>query len=227
VVLIRKKKNDIFQWLENPPQDLLVLLGDDIKSSPIVRTKPDEPAKKRPKQKISEPTDINRPKVKSFSIKDAIEGKVPQAKEQDHKKEENIADIYDDESEDSVQDNLIPFTQVDLDNTCQKFIDSYLSDRPRYASLLITYQPIVENGNDIRVAFDSQLQEEMFNEIKNDLIVFLKKKLENNAISIETSIKAQENQKNKLYTVEDKFKYLSELNPQLIRLKQQLNLDFD
>jgi len=85
----------------------------------------------------------------------------------------------------------------------------------------------VENGNDIRVAFDSQLQEEMFNEIKNDLIVFLKKKLENNAISIETSIKAQENQKNKLYTVEDKFKYLSELNPQLIRLKQQLNLDFD
>ena len=85
----------------------------------------------------------------------------------------------------------------------------------------------MENGNDIRVAFDSQLQEEMFNEIKNDLIVFLKKKLENNAISIETSIKAQENQKNKLYTVEDKFKYLSELNPQLIRLKQQLNLDFD
>ncbi|MFO8022566.1 MAG: hypothetical protein R6U65_08875 [Perlabentimonas sp.] len=227
MVLIRKKKNDIFQWLENPSQELLVLLGDDIKTSPIVKTKPEEPAKKTPKQTVSEPTEISRPRVKSFSIKDAIEGKVPQSNEQDSKMEESIADIDDDDSDDSVQDNLIPFTQVDLDNTCQKFIDSYLSDRPRYASLLITYQPIVENGNDIKVAFDSQLQEEMFNEIKNDLLVFLKKKLENNAISVETSIKAHENQKNKLYTVEDKFKYLSELNPQLIRLKQQLNLDFD
>ncbi|MFP4556677.1 MAG: hypothetical protein ACLFNU_07385 [Bacteroidales bacterium] len=226
MVLIRKKKNDLFQWLENPSQELLVLLND-IKPKSKGSTEPQQPVKKVDKPTVSEPSVVTHSKVKTFSIKDAIEGKPSQAKDKDINEETLTYSNEEDEADDASIDAMAPFTQVDLENACQKFIDSYLSDKPRYASLLITYQPSVENGNDVIVGFDSQLQVDMFSEIKNDLLVFLKKKLDNNAISIETSIKAQEEQKNKLYTVEDKFKYLSDLNPELIRLKQQLNLDFD
>jgi len=67
----------------------------------------------------------------------------------------------------------------------------------------------------------------LFNEIKNDLLLFIRKNLDNKALAFDVTVQVQENGKNKLYTVEDKFKFLSDKNPNLIKLKQQLNLDFD
>lgn len=93
--------------------------------------------------------------------------------------------------------------------------------------MLSNYSPLLESDQIISIEFESQLQVDLFNEIKNDLILFLRRTLDSKGLTINSIINVQENGKNKLYTVEDKFKFLSEQNPKIINLKQQLNLDFD
>lgn len=128
---------------------------------------------------------------------------------------------------DFTDDVATSFTQIDVENNWNHFITDSLSTKPRYASLLSTYSPLLGENSTITVEFESQLQLDMFNEVKGELTTFLRKCLSNKSITIEPSIQEPDSTKNKLYTVEDKFKYLSELNPDLIKLKQQLNLDFD
>lgn len=93
--------------------------------------------------------------------------------------------------------------------------------------MLSNYSPLLESDQIISIEFESQLQVDLFNDIKNDLILFLRRTLDSKGLTINSIINVQENGKNKLYTVEDKFKFLSEQNPKIINLKQQLNLDFD
>ncbi len=79
----------------------------------------------------------------------------------------------------------------------------------------------------IQVQLETALQQELFKEIKHDLLFYLRKNLGNSIVTINEMVVEQDSSKNKLYTVDDKFRYLSEKNPVLIKLKQQLNLDFD
>lgn len=173
---------------------------------------------------------IPKSSPKSFSIKDAIEGKV----QEPIKKIDVSSEITLDEEpleEDSdvadVADGMSIFTQLDLEKQWQLFVQSYLSEKPRYASLITTYQPLLSPDFQVKVVLESQLQHDMFNEIKNELTHFLKSKLNNKSIALVLTIQAQDSTSTKIYTVEDKFKYLSQLNPKLINLKQQLSLDFD
>lgn len=225
MVLIKKKKNSIYEWLDNPIQDLIILSDQQI-NIPTVVSKPVEIKAEKPQstKNIIPP----RAGTRSISIKDAIEGKQSSVS-----KTESIADNdQDDDIDDDIEldfhsEDPIPITQIDIENSWQLFINEFLSTKPRYASLLSTYMPIVGEDSVVTVDLESQLQLDMFNEVKGDLVLFLRKKYNNKLINIEPSIQEADSTKNKLYTVEDKFKYLSELNPNIIKLKQQLNLDFD
>jgi hypothetical protein len=114
-----------------------------------------------------------------------------------------------------------------LETQWQFFNQSHLADRPRYSSLMSNYQPILAENFTIIVELESQLQLDMFNEFKNELLLFLRKKLDNKTITLSLKTHIVEETKGKIYTVEDKFKYLSQLNPSIINLKKQLNLDFE
>lgn len=173
---------------------------------------------------------IPKSSPKSFSIKDAIEGKVQEPiKKIDVSSEITLDEEPQEEDSDvaEVADGMSIFTQLDLEKQWQLFVQSYLSGKPRYASLLTTYQPLLNPDFQVKVVLESQLQLDMFKEIKNELTHFLRSKLNNKSIALVLTIQAQDSTSSKIYTVEDKFKYLSQLNPKLINLKQQLSLDFD
>jgi hypothetical protein len=166
---------------------------------------------------------------KSISIKDALAGTtvVNQPKLESEKLSEDDY-VADDENFDEVGDeNQNTFGQDELEETWQKFIKTYLNDRPRYSSLMENYLPTLKLDFTIGVEVESSLQVEMFNELKSEITQFLHSELGNRAITLDFKEVANDNANGKLYTVEDKLKYLSQLNPSIIKLKQQLNLDFD
>lgn len=221
----RKKKNNLYEWLDHQSFELEVLVSEETKPQPappvVVRAESSRPAVQQVIPKAS---------PKSFSIKDAIEGKV----QEPPKKIEVLPDVtseeesLDDDSDVAdLADGASIFTQLELEKQWQLFVQSYLSEKPRYASLMSTYQPLLNPDFQVKIVLESQLQCDMFTEIKNELTHFLRVKLNNKSIVLVLTIQAQDSTSSKIYTVEDKFKYLSQLNPKLINLKQQLSLDFD
>ena len=164
---------------------------------------------------------------KSISIKQAIEGKTIE----EHTTTESVVD--DDEQPDKndelaeVEMDDSTVNQQDVDKFWQKFIDIHLSEKPGYASMLTSYSPVLTANNLINVALESQLQADMFNEIKNDLSVFLRRKLGCKNITLSCNLIENNNTVAKMYTAEDKLKFLSQNNPNILTLMKQLNLDFD
>ena len=63
--------------------------------------------------------------------------------------------------------------------------------------------------------------------IKKDLLQYLRKELQNNKIEIFSFVIEEENNENSLYTDEEKFKHLNQINPNLGKMKQHFNLDFE
>jgi DNA polymerase-3 subunit gamma/tau len=190
-----------------------------------------EPAAK-PEAKPKTPT-VPRVAPKSISIKNIISGNAdPAANEEkdsecDSNSDNSIScdDVNPERNE--IDENLNNFSQDDLNKVWQNFITSNLADKPRYATLLNNYMPSLTDELVIQVQLETALQQELFKEIKHDLLFYLRKNLGNSIVTINEMVVEQDNSKNKLYTVDDKFRYLSEKNPVLIKLKQQLNLDFD
>lgn len=227
MVLIKKKKNSLYEWLDTPNQELSILANHE--SAVRLQPKVESPIEKHEVKPSPKPIITAKAGPKTISIKNALEGRTSTPSQLNVASDKDVEDelIDEDIDFDFPTDEPLPFTQIEVDTQWQQFILEFLSSKPRYASLLDNYQPIAGDNYVLSIEFESQLQIEMFTEIKNDLLLFLRKNFNNKTISIETIVQAQDSSKNKLYTVEDKFKYLSELNPTLIKLKQQLNLDFD
>jgi DNA polymerase-3 subunit gamma/tau len=70
--------------------------------------------------------------------------------------------------------------------------------------------------------------EDFNNSTKNELEKYLRSEMHNGDIRIEASIiESPQNEQQKLYTSEEKFRYLSEKNPALVAFRQKLNLELE
>ena len=102
-----------------------------------------------------------------------------------------------------------------------------MGDRPRIFNTLTSKDPKLENDYVISFVIDNNLQETKINEIRNELLGFLKRELKNVSIDLKLIITELEEENNKLYTTEDKFKHMLEKNQDLGKLKQEFNLDLE
>jgi len=78
----------------------------------------------------------------------------------------------------------------------------------------------------INLKLRSSLQEDILERFKRDLLEYLRAKLKNGRIKIETRINREDTGK-MLYTASEKFKYLAGKNPNLIKLQSRMGLDTD
>jgi len=117
-------------------------------------------------------------------------------------------------------------TQEQLEESWKEYAEGYKSNEPRIYSTLVAYQPILTENSKIDFSVSNQLQEEMINNIRINLLTYLKKSLNNYSLDIVTAI-TEKVESNKLYTSEDKFDHMAKKNPELLKLKQQFNLDFE
>lgn len=122
-----------------------------------------------------------------------------------------------------------PFSQEDLVEKWKQYAEKIKTERPRIYHTLNSREPVLEDGYRVLVNMDNAAQMDDFGKsVMNDLTIFLRKELSNDLISIKGElIDEPDEQKRKVYTNEDKFQYLSNKNPVLGKLRQQLNLDFE
>ncbi|MFN8258685.1 MAG: DNA polymerase III subunit gamma/tau [Bacteroidales bacterium] len=161
----------------------------------------------------------NKTTLSSISIKEALKGNV-QSKQEIKKNEE---------STESVQKLDIPkqidFTAEQLKGSWIQYAESIKQDKPRIYHILTACDPKKTNNNIISFAVKNALQKEAIEKIQSELIGRLSQKLQYNLLKLEIEI-VESDQKTQLYTDTDKYKYLSEINSNLNKLKQQFNLDF-
>jgi DNA polymerase-3 subunit gamma/tau len=108
----------------------------------------------------------------------------------------------------------------------KKFTKNLEESRPRMFNTLIN-RTFILNENQLELTFDNQSQAEEFStELLNQLQAVLRHGFDNSNLTISIKVEAQEGQP-LIYTTEDKFRYMIEKNPALLKLKQRLGLDFE
>lgn len=174
---------------------------------------------KKPEEKKVKPVIVNKPKsFSTFSIKDKLDQtsksnivEEPESTEESEKLKENFNN---------------DFTEKDLIDKWHQFSDK-IGNKPRIFNTLTSKDPKLEENHVVSFLIDNNLQKEKINEIRNELLSFLKTELKNSTIDLKLIITDLEEENNKLYTSEDKFKHMLSKNEDLNKLKQEFNLDLE
>ncbi len=103
------------------------------------------------------------------------------------------------------------------------FADTFVKS-PRMRTFFETNKPELLEGNVVEVKVNNKLQRESLEAQLDKLQSFMRQQLRNGSVSIAFKEVAQVQQK--VFTQEDKLKFLIEKNPQMMTLKNKFNLDF-
>ena len=101
-----------------------------------------------------------------------------------------------------------------------------LKNEGKTSQFIILDRPITLNEHLITLYLDNLIQIDQLNVFKSELLEFLRKKLKNGNISLETLL-VEESQIKKIYTSREKFQYLANKYPLLEDLKNRLGLETD
>ena len=156
------------------------------------------------------------------SISGIINGKISSAtKQQETDQSQSLANKK--KQEKQIED----FSIEELMENWLRFAEMMRKEKPRMATTLKASNPVIKDDFVIEIEMSNKVQEDDFNlMIKADLANFLRQELKNDNLKIVTFV-PETNKEKALYTDEDKYKYLSEKNPNINKLKQRLNLDFE
>ncbi|MCK4700143.1 MAG: hypothetical protein KAT38_07400, partial [Bacteroidales bacterium] len=156
------------------------------------------------------------------SISRIINGKLsPDTKQQDADQSQSLVNKK--KHEKQIED----FSREELMENWLRFAEKIRKEKPRMSTTLKASNPVIKDDFVIEIEMSNKVQEDDFNHmIKADLANFLRHELKNDNLNIFTFV-PETNREKTLYTDEDKYKYLSEKNPNINNLKQRLNLDFE
>ena len=156
------------------------------------------------------------------SISGIINGKLSSAtKQQETDQSQSLANKK--KQEKQIED----FSIEELMENWLRFAEMMRKEKPRMATTIKASNPVIKDDFVIEIEMSNKVQEDDFNlMIKADLANFLRQELKNDNLKIVTFV-PETNKEKALYTDEDKYKYLSEINPNINMLKQRLNLDFE
>ncbi|OFX20714.1 MAG: DNA polymerase III, subunit gamma and tau [Bacteroidetes bacterium GWA2_31_9b] len=214
-IALEKKKSDNNEL--NEITDTVEIIPKEVTSHEVKKTvEPKIKIEDQNKQILSSKKPKN---ISSFSIKDNLVAPKIESKQKIEENEEINTDI----------EPLIPadqdFSEIELIDKWQQFSEKQI-DKPRIYNTLTSKDPKLEEKSIVTFEIDNNLQEEKINEIRNELIHFLKAELNNSNIDLKLIITDLPNE-TKLFTPEEKYKHMLSKNEDLGKLRQEFNLDFD
>jgi len=174
--------------------------------------KENEVKKEKNNEKLIERNNISSTQeVSAFSISSL---KIKREKIQ----EKELIDKDKDQRNNSFEDFELKIKWKDFANDLSR------QNKENLASILQINEPNL--GNDFKISYDvpSKSSKNELREIKGDLLIYLKNIFKNDLIEIDFLVN-KSNSKEYFSTPEERFKKLSDLNPNLIKLKKDLKLD--
>ena len=117
-----------------------------------------------------------------------------------------------------------------LQEIIEKAWDEYTASIAETSKLLfvtLTKNKPVLKDNILEITIDNKIQEEEIRIRKPEILDFLRKNVRNTNIQLEVVINQTLDKEGKIYTDSDKFKKMVEINPELQKLKDELNLEIE
>jgi len=109
----------------------------------------------------------------------------------------------------------------------KSFIKEYVNIKNiSNSKLSVLNKKFLIDNNKIKIKLGSDLEKEIFEDLKKDLLLKIKEYFKNQEIEIEISIDKKEKSK-KLYTGKEKFEFLIKKNKEIKNLKNKFNLDYE
>ncbi len=194
-------------------------------NDPVPDTEKPLEAKKSKRTKSEKPESTDQKSVEkekisqSYSIRDALNGNDSPAVD---------PDIPVGIPEDEIEIVSDYFTNEELLTAWNEFAEKIRTDKPRMYNTLKGHLPERKDDQNIDLILDNTIQQDEFQrDIRQDLLVYLKEKLNNELIILTSSVKTEKGKQPRLYTAQEKFDYMLRKNPDLGKLKQEFNLDLD
>jgi DNA polymerase III subunit gamma/tau len=210
---------------ENSKKNEISILKQDIK--PVIEA--DLPKTEKPlfSEKVNQHTVAEETKAipipvkkaesySSISVKDLMNEK---DKTTEKNTVESVANINEAETQYEI-------SQQDIDNLWTEYLASIQLTSPSLYVTLSKNKPKL-NENIITLTIDNKIQEAEIKLKKTEMLDFLRTKSGNKALQIDTDLIAEELTKNMIYTDNDKLKKMAEKNPDIINLKNELNLELE
>ncbi|MCU0435705.1 MAG: DNA polymerase III subunit gamma/tau [Bacteroidia bacterium] len=120
-----------------------------------------------------------------------------------------------------------PFAQEQLETAWTAFADQLrAAGKVTDHAALTMNRPEKTGDNAVRFTVFNAMALERLEADKTELMTFLRQKLNNYHFTLEIALSKEEGQQ-RLYTPQDKFRRLAELNPDLQKLRQQFDLDLE
>ena len=191
-----------------PKQEEVTVAEKEIQKQPLAEVI-EEKIETVAKEKVIPKKEDNGRRIKRISITDSIKA-LKEEKEKNQDAEEVVIKTE--------------FSQEALEHVWQNFVVSYQSKSPSFSSAVGKYKPKLIDNLKIEYKVDNKI---MANDIlhQTSLLEFLKKELKNNQITL-SPILPISNEKKKAYFDNEKFDELAKDYPGIVKLKEQLNLDF-
>lgn len=175
------------------------------------KDEPDKTAEEQKKPPTKKPAgEGNGRKIKNISIKDSLKA----LNEKKPKEEEVVEPVI-----------KTPFDQDKLLKTWTMFTEAYQSKSPSFANAIAKYQPVLKDDFVIEYKVDNKIiSSDLLN--VTALLQFLKRELNNNQITL-TPTFPERNEQRTAYTDREKFEALSKKYPDIIQLKEKMNLELE
>ncbi|MEI8005170.1 MAG: DNA polymerase III subunit gamma/tau [Bacteroidota bacterium] len=123
-------------------------------------------------------------------------------------------------------DKATPFTQEELNAAWKEYVAGLKTGIPHLYNSLVQFHPLLKEDFVIEITLENKLLETELSRIKGEMLGFLRNRLENGKLSLNT--KVEENlRESKPYTDKEKFEKMVSKNPSLLKLKEGLDLEIE
>lgn len=122
---------------------------------------------------------------------------------------------------------LESFTQAELETAWKEMAGAVARDLPNLFATLTCRVPVLDENNRVIVTVDNKIQDGYIFEHRPAMTLFLRKKLRNTGIYVETLIVEKPAEERRPYTDQEKFDAMARNVPEIKKLKDQLNLDIE
>jgi DNA polymerase III subunit gamma/tau len=161
--------------------------------------------------------------IPTFSLKDALKGeKIPEKTPENNNPNQNKVQEPEPVLASGQSNN---FNQEQLNAAWQEYADKHKTSDPRLFSMLTSQPPELKDNFQIVFNLSNPLQEDELQKIKFNLVNFLRQKLLNSKLDLNTSLK-ETKQTQKFFNDKEKFEHMAQKNPNLVKFKQIFGLDF-
>jgi DNA polymerase-3 subunit gamma/tau len=119
------------------------------------------------------------------------------------------------------------FTAEQIEESLARYAETKKEESALYYAALTTFKPVLQPGNVLVVTVENKILEKEFNDRRNTLLEHLRSEMKNDLITLQVIITEKPSETKKYMNDRDKLDDMASKNPNVNKLRDQLNLELD